>query len=95
MQHIFEIMDKSGRKIHLSKERWGEHIKYYHPEIQEPQEIENVLKNPEVINPSDRDENVRWYYKYNKQRKRYFKVSVKYLNGEGFVITAHYTRKIE
>ncbi len=41
------------------------------------------------------NKSVRWYYKYNKQMKRYFKVSVKYLNGEGYVITVHYTRKIE
>jgi len=93
--HIFEVIDKFGRKIHLSKERWGQHIKPIHPEIQNPEEIEEVLKNPGIVNPSDRDENVRWYYKYNKQRKRYFKVSVKYLNGKGYVITAHYARKIE
>ena len=93
--YIFEIIDKSERKIHLSKERWGKHIRQIHPEIREPEEIKEVLKNPEVITQSDRDENVRWYYKYNKQRKRYFKVSVKYLNGKGYVITAHYTRKIE
>ncbi len=73
----------------------GEHIKPIHPEIQNPEEIEEVLKNPDIVNRSDRDENVRWYYKYNKQRKRYFKVSVKYLNGKGYVITAHYTRKVE
>lgn len=95
MAYIFEITDKTGRKIHLSKERWGEHIRLIHPEIQKPEEIEEALKNPDVINSSDRDESVRWYYKYNKQRKRYFKVSVKYLNGKGYVITAHYTRKIE
>ncbi len=93
--YIFEIIDKSGRKIHLSKERWGEHIRTYHPKIQNPEEIEKVLKNPDIINMSDRDKNVRWYYKYNKQRKEFLKVSVKYLNGEGFVITSHYTRKIE
>jgi len=95
MNHVFEIIDKSGRKIHLSRERWGEHIRPIHPEIRKPEEIEEVLKNPDTINPSDRDKNVRWYYKYSKQRKKYFKVSVKYLNGKGYVITAHYTRKIE
>lgn len=95
MDYVFEIKDKTGRKIHLSKERWGVHIRPLHPEIELPEEIEEVLKSSEVVNPSDRDENVRWYYKYNKERKRYFKVSVKYLNGEGFVITAHYTKKIE
>ncbi|MBU2503675.1 MAG: hypothetical protein KJ879_01310 [Nanoarchaeota archaeon] len=92
---IFEIIDKTGRKIHLSKERWGKHIRLLHPEIIKPEEVAEVLKKPEIINESDRGENVRWYYKYDKRRKEYFKVSVKYLNGTGYVITAHYTRKIE
>ena len=30
MDIIFEVEDKSGRKIHLSKERW-EHITTKHP----------------------------------------------------------------
>jgi len=93
--YIFEIMDKFGRKIHLSKERWGEHVRLLHPYIREPEEIEQVLKNPDSVISSDRDENVRWYFLYKKDKKKYLKVSVKYLNGGGYVITAHYTRKIQ
>ena len=95
MNNIFEIIDKTGRKIHLSKERWGEHIKLEHPEVREYEEIEKVLKNPGAMISSDRDDNVMWYFIYNKIRKRYLKVSVKYLNGTGYVITAHYTRKLQ
>jgi hypothetical protein len=58
MINIFEITDKSGRKIHLSKERWS-HIRTEHPEIKEPEEIENVLINPIKILESDRDPQVR------------------------------------
>ncbi len=94
MEIIFEITDKSGRKIHLSKERWS-HIRMEHPEITEPEEIKQILITPIKILESDRDPNVRWYYIYKKERKRYLKVSVKYLNGEGYVITAHYTTKIQ
>jgi hypothetical protein len=94
MDLIFEIIDKTGRKIHLSKERWNEHIRPIHPELREPEEIERVLKNPEVIMQSDRDENVQWYFLYNKIKKKYLKVSVKYLNGNGYIITAYYTRKL-
>jgi len=94
MDYIFEITDKSGRKIHLSKERWNEHIRFNHPDIIEPEELIKVLMNPDKILESDRDESVKGYFLYNKQKKKYLKISVKYLNGEGYVITAHYTRKI-
>ena len=94
MDFIFEITDKTGRKIHLSKERWN-HISQEHPETREPEEIEKILINPEIIIQSDRDEIVRWYFCYVKNKKRYLKVSVKYLNGYGYVITAHYTPKIQ
>ncbi len=94
MDYIFEITDKSGRKIHLSKERWNEHIRFFHPEIIEPEELIDVLKNPNKILESDRDESVRWYFLFNKQKRKFLKVSVKYLNGDGYIITAYYTSKI-
>ena len=94
MDFVFEVIDKTGRKIHLSKERWGEHIRLLHPDLIEPEELIKVIENPDKILESDRDENVRWYFLYNKNKKKHLKVSVKYLNGEGYVITAHYTRKI-
>lgn len=94
MVRVFQIDDKTGRKIHLSKERWT-HIRTEHPEIMEPEELEQVLTDPIKIIPSDRDSAVGWYFAYRKQRKRYLKVSVKYLNGEGYIITAHYTTKIQ
>lgn len=94
MHYVFEIVDKSGRKIHLSKERWA-HIKMEHPHIIKPEEIEKVIVSPDKITDSDKDSNVKWCFLYNKLRKRYLKVSVKYLNGEGYVITAHFTTKIQ
>ena len=94
MDKIFEIVDKTGRKIYLSKERW-KHIATEHPEITNMEEIKQVLAAPTKILPSDRDPNVRWYFLYKKERKRYLKVSVKYLNNGGYIITAHYTTKIQ
>lgn len=92
--YVFEITDKSGRLIHLSKERWNQHIRPLHPDIEDPEELTKVLKNPDKILESDRDISVRWYFLYNKKKKKYLKVSIKYLNGDGYVITAHYTCKI-
>jgi len=43
------------------------------------------------------DENVRYYYRYYKNIESSAKnllVVVKYLNGEGFVITAYFVRSI-
>jgi hypothetical protein len=94
MSNIFEIQDKTGREIHLSEERW-KHIRVEHPEILNHEELKQILTKPDKITESDRDIKVGWYYLYNKQRKRFLKISVKYLNGEGYIITAHYTTKIE
>ena len=93
MDYIFEIIDKTGRKIHLSKERWKEHIRLEHPDIENTEEIEMTLKNPDRI--VEIKEDICYYYKYFKNRdfkSKYLKVVVKYLNKEGFVITAYYIR---
>ena len=94
MEHVFDVVDKSGRKIYLSKERW-KHVTVEHPEINNYEILVKVLTNPDKIIKSDRDPNVSWYYLYNKERRNYLKVSVKYLNGKGYIITAHYTSKIQ
>lgn len=91
---IFEVKDKTGRKIKLTQKRWT-HIRLEHPEITDFREIEKVLEIPNKILPSDRDNSVAWYFLYKKERKEYLKVSVKYLNGTGFVITAHHTSKLQ
>ena len=98
MEYIFEILDKNGRKIHLSKERWS-HIVNDHPEISNRlEEIRDIVKNPLIIKESKDDENVRHYYKYYKNLKQKAKnllVSVKYLNGHGYIITSFYVDKIK
>ena len=94
MDIIFEVVDKSKRRVYLSKERW-KHIITEHPEITKIEELIQTLTIPTKILSSDRDPNVKWYFLYKKERKRYLKVSVKYLNGVGYIITAHYTTKIQ
>ena len=97
MEIIFEIKEKFGRIIYLSKERWN-HILVEHPEIANKVElIKEALQNSVAIRESVYDEQVRWYYIYDKKRTspaKFMFVSVKYLNGHGFIITVFYTRKI-
>ena len=95
MNHIFEISDKTARKIKLTKRQWA-HITTKHPNMSgKEEEIKKALENPDTILPHKFDENAGNYYKYNKKEKAYLFVSAKYLNGDGFVITSFYTQHIK
>jgi hypothetical protein len=95
---VFEVIDRSERKIHLSTERW-KHINQEHPEVADYlEEIQETLKNPIKITHYSDDESVKYYYKYFKNREssaKYLLVIVKYLNGTGFIITSYFVRKIQ
>jgi len=98
MKYVFEVIDKSGRKIHLSKERWT-HINTEHPELANYfEELKETLVNPSKITTYIYDENIKYYYKYLKEPNlttKYLLVIVKYLNGKGFIITAYFMRNIK
>lgn len=97
MKNVFEILDKTGRKIHLSKER-SSHItspSSLHPYMTNYlEEIKEALIRPTSIVIHTLDNNKADYYLYIKEKKLYLLVGVKYLNGEGFVTTAFLTRKL-
>jgi hypothetical protein len=93
MDIIFEIIDKNGKKIRLTKTQWS-HIKTRHHSVDES-EIQETLKNPQKI--IEEDNYVIIFYRYYKERKepeKYLKLMVKYLNGEGYVITSYFVRNM-
>lgn len=96
MKKEFEVLDKTRRMIYLSKERLNHLLK--HPGIKDSMEyIKLTLKNPYAIRKHEVDDDARYYYGYFKDRdpiERYLLILVKYLNGEGFVITSFFTNKI-
>jgi len=97
MTRIFEVEDKSGRKIHLSDERW-KHLNQEHPEVAPYlEDIKETLKNPVKITTYELDDNVKYYYRYFKEREtaKYLLVIVKYLNNHGFIITVYFVRNIK
>ena len=95
MNLIFKIKDKSGRLVHLSKERWI-HIIQEHPELTNKIEsIKETILNPTTIKTYSYEINIKHFYSWNKISKKYLIVIVKYLNGNGFVITSFYTRKLK
>ncbi|RJQ16893.1 hypothetical protein C4573_02425 [Candidatus Woesearchaeota archaeon] len=94
MLWVFAIKDKTGRVIHLSKERWS-HIQK-HPEMSGKLEhIKEALQKPQLIQGFSYDPAMKFYYNYDKSEKKYLFISVKYLNGEGFVITSFFTDRIK
>ena len=96
MSIIFEVIDKTGRKIHLSNERWR-HIRKRHPEVEEYDSIVDALMRPDKVTNYHIDESIVYYYKYYKSRPspdKYLLIVVKYLNGHGYVLTSYYEDKI-
>ncbi|MBI5797716.1 hypothetical protein HZA98_02305 [Candidatus Woesearchaeota archaeon] len=92
--NIFEIQDKTGRIIYLTEERWVHILK--HPEMQDSlDKIEKTLAFPQSLTPHSYDKNIRNYYFFVKENRKFLKVIVKYLNGKGFVITAYIVEKIQ
>jgi len=95
MDIIFETTDKTGRKIRLTKERWS-YIRQHHAEVEDPEEIKETLQRPDSFILDER-EGVRYsfkFFKHKKHKSKFLKVVVKYLNGEGFVISSHFVRSI-
>ena len=92
---ICEVVDKTSRKIRLTKVQW-KHIAEEHPDVIDLEEIKETLINPLQITVSKYDpEQVCYYYHYNKEKRKYLFLAVKYLNGEGFIITSYYMRNIK
>tara|TARA_B100000315_G_scaffold214529_1_gene213162 strand:+ start:1380 stop:1706 length:327 start_codon:yes stop_codon:yes gene_type:complete len=96
-KYVFEILDKTKRKIHLSKERW-KHItlpsSLHSYMTNYLEEIKQTLIKPDKIIQSINNDSKVNYYKYYKERKQYLKTIVKYLNGNGFVITSYFIKNI-
>ena len=93
MLPLFEIVDKTGRKIRLTNEQ-ARHILHDHPDVNNFEEIHEALGKPFKIIQSPFDSKVAWYMKQNKLLRKYLLVAVKYLNGDGFIITAFYMRNM-
>jgi hypothetical protein len=89
---------RQNRKIRLTKERWAHITSSSSPHAYMTNYLDGVkqtLVNPDKNIVSVYDNRKINYYKYYKENKKYLRVVVKYLNGEGFVITAYFVSNIE
>lgn len=96
MEIVFEVVDKTGRKIRLTKKQWS-HIREYHKDVENSEEILETLQKPDKLTTDEREyvNNFYKYFKHKKQKSKFLKVVVKYLNGDGFIISAHFLRNIK
>ena len=92
---IFEIIDKTGRKIRLTRRQFKHIIRHKGME-NEIEKIKETLINPLKIIPHETGElyNYYNYYKNRKQKAKFLQVVVKYLNGDGFVIVSYFVKHI-
>jgi len=90
--HIFEVIDKKGRTIYLTPDRWT-HIVTRHPELSNSIEtIKQIVLQPLFIVDDNIDSQIKYYHHFFKEIKMYLIVAVKYINRAGFVITAFYSK---
>ena len=93
---IFEVSCKLERKIRLTDIQWV-HIKAKHSEVSsEISKITETLQKPDFILYCMDDDNYQ-YYKFYQQTpvtQKHMLVIVKILNGDGFVITAFFVRRV-
>ena len=96
--YIFEIIDKSERKIRLTKKQWRHITKSHKYMANYLEKIKETLIKPQKITISPYDKEVRYYYQYLKDlpdKNKYLLIAVRYLNEGGFVITSYLVRNIK
>ena len=96
METIFTIIDRNNKIVRLTNKQY-KHIQR-HPHMHDSVErIKIALEKPTAVRYNEDDESVVYFYRESKEMdtfERYLLVSVKYLNGKGFIITSFYTNKI-
>ena len=79
MNYIFEVIDKTERKIRLTKKQW-EHITSptspHNYMTNHLDKIEQTLINPDIIIVSVNNDSKVNYYKYYKDKKKHLRIIV-------------------
>ena len=95
---IFEVVDKNGKLIRLTNKQHS-HMMDEHPYMHKYiEEIKETLQKPDKITSYSFDENVKYFYKNYKhldKPNKFVLVIVKYLNGEGYIISSYLESKVK
>lgn len=92
---ILEVEDKSKKIIRLTKKQWS-HIRQDHPNVENDFDIKDTIKNSIKTLYLEKEKTVYFrYFKHRKDPEKYLKVIAKYLNGDGFIVTAYFVKTIK
>ena len=54
---VFSTLDRDGNEVRLTESQWLGHILFYHPDMESRlEEIQRVIRNPEIVRLGDRGE---------------------------------------
>jgi len=96
MSVVFEVKWYDGNLIRLTHVQWL-HIVFFHPEVEgELDKVEQTLKEPEmVVEGATSDTKVCYkMFRTTPVSKKYLAIVVKILDGEGFIMTSYFTKRI-
>ena len=95
MDFVFEVNDKTGREIRLTSRQWKHILDHGDVDVEDLENVKGALTSPSSLLMQNLDENKGNYYLYKKEKRKYLMIVVKYLNGNGFVITAFYVKNVK
>ena len=91
---LFAVTDVFGKKVRLTKSYWLKIKTEKHRELTfDYKEVIKTLEKPDEVYLSVSDDYIRLFFK--KYRDSTLVVLVKYLNGDGFVVTVYQTSKVK
>jgi len=91
---LFETKDIFGKNVRTTKSYWQKIFLIKHKEVKASQDtIIKSLQKPDEVRRSVQDSFIRLFYK--QLAKSFLVVVVKYLNGDGFVVTIYKTTKVK
>ena len=91
---FFEVDSKLNRRIRINKSYWDYIMSVKHPSMRGLEEfVKRSLGEPIEVRRSKRDPSIYLYYGKYEARLLCCTI-VKFLNGDGFIITAYLTRRM-
>lgn len=91
---LFEVESKLKRIVRTTVAHWHLITEHKHLEIKNQEKrVIQTLQQPSEIRLSRKDKSVYLYYR--REKRYYFCVVAKHLNGEGFIITVYLTKNIK
>jgi len=97
MNNFETLRDYNQRPIRLTDERW-EHIISHTEMVEQRQRLAQTLAEPDSVVSTQSDPDVHVYqrfYETTPVTSKYMLVAVKILEGDAFIVTAFFSRRVK